>query len=546
MTPALHIAEDLDLPIEAVTETFAILAKRGKGKTNTAVVMTEEIIDAGHPVVVLDPVGVWWGLRSAADGRGDGLPVVILGGDHGDLPLKPEAGALIAETVVASRASFVIDLSSLSKTQARRFATDFVETLYHRNREPLHVIVDEADAFAPQRAHADGARLLGAMEDLVRRGRARGLGVTLITQRPAVLNKDVLTQAEVLIALGMTGPRDVAAIDEWVRLHADEDDAKAVKASLPSLPVGTAWVWSPGWLDVLQKVQIRARRTFDSSATPKPGESRPAVQRMTAVDLGALGEQIEALAAEATANDPKRLRSEVQRLERELARAKAAPVERVETTVEVAVLPEGLAEAVGALLGAAEQVRSLLGKGGRRRPAATKVASPAPVSSPAPSARPVLVGDGGLPKAQRAILNVLAVYGPRSKESVAVLAGYSSKSGGYRNTLSALRTAEYIDRGDPITITDAGRDALGAVDPLPTGAALREHWKAQPAIGKAPAAILDALADAHPTALTADQVADLTDYSASSGGFRNALSRLRSLGLIHGGRDALTISEDLL
>ena len=57
------------------------------------------------------------------------------------------------------------------------------------------------------------------MEDLVRRGRARGLGATLITQRPAVLNKDVLTQAEVLIALGMTGPRDVAAIDEWVRSY---------------------------------------------------------------------------------------------------------------------------------------------------------------------------------------------------------------------------------------------------------------------------------------------------------------------------------------
>jgi len=32
--------------------------------------------------------------------------------------------------------------------------------------------------------------------------------------RPAVLNKDILTQAEVLIALRMTGPRDVAAIDD--------------------------------------------------------------------------------------------------------------------------------------------------------------------------------------------------------------------------------------------------------------------------------------------------------------------------------------------
>jgi hypothetical protein len=41
--------------------------------------------------------------------------------------------------------------------------------------------------------------------------------------------------------------------------------------SLASLPVGTAWVWSPGYLELFQRVTIRARETFDSSATPKAG-----------------------------------------------------------------------------------------------------------------------------------------------------------------------------------------------------------------------------------------------------------------------------------
>ncbi len=91
--------------------------------------------------------------------------------------------------------------------------TDFAERLYHRNRDPLHLVLDGADAFAPQRTDPGGQRLLGAIEDLVRRGRARGIGLTMISQRPAVLNKDILAQAEVLIALRMTGPRDVAAID---------------------------------------------------------------------------------------------------------------------------------------------------------------------------------------------------------------------------------------------------------------------------------------------------------------------------------------------
>ncbi len=56
--------------------------------------------------------------------------------------------------------------------------------LYHRNREPLHVVIDEAALLAPQRVQHGGERLLGAMSDLVRRGRVRGLGVSMITQSP--------------------------------------------------------------------------------------------------------------------------------------------------------------------------------------------------------------------------------------------------------------------------------------------------------------------------------------------------------------------------
>jgi DNA helicase HerA-like ATPase len=83
----LHIADGLELPLDAVTETFAILAKRGSGKTYTASVMVEEFLGAGLPVCVVDPLGVWWGLRSSADGKSAGQPVVIFGGDHADVPL---------------------------------------------------------------------------------------------------------------------------------------------------------------------------------------------------------------------------------------------------------------------------------------------------------------------------------------------------------------------------------------------------------------------------------------------------------------------------
>lgn len=545
----LRLAPDLIVPIDAVTETFAILGKRGSGKTTTARVLAEELLDAQMPVVILDPTGVWWGLRSSADGAGEGYPVVIFGGDHADVPLTETSGVIIADAIVDQRASAVLDLSTLSKSATRRFAADFIERLYHRNRQALHVIIDEADLFAPQRTVRGGERLLGAVNDLQRRGRVRGLGTTLITQRPAVLSKDVLTQAEVLVALRMVGVRDVAAIDEWVRLHADEDEARTLKASLPSLPVGAAWVWSPGWLEVLQQVQIRLPRTFDSSATPKPGEARILPRRMTEVDLTALREQIEA------ESPPKRPTSPA----RPSSVARPAPVQQVVERVEVPVVTpedaarwdkrvqvveEGIGQAVAALTelgrevkGLREEVQALRSRTSLGTPRSKGVSIPVPATT-------VTDDSTRLPRAQRMILTVLAQHGSRSVTQVAILAGYSGKSGGYRNALSALRTAGYIEGRGEISLTQAGADALGEVDPLPTGQALRQWWQ-ETHLGRAERVILDVLAEDHPSAVPTIEIAGRTGYSAASGGFRNALSRLRSLELAFG-RGELTINPELM
>ncbi|HEV3262410.1 MAG TPA: helicase HerA-like domain-containing protein [Gemmataceae bacterium] len=284
----LHIADDFSLPAEAVTQTFAILAKRGVGKTYTAAVMVEEMLKAGLHTVVVDPVGVWWGLRSSADGRHDGLPITVLGGDCGDQPLDADLGEAIADLVAAHDLSVVLDLSHFRKGEQVRFMTDFAERLYHQNRAPLHLVLDEADAFAPQRPQRGQERLLGATEDLVRRGRARGLGVTLVTQRAAVLNKDVLTQAEVLVALRTIAPQDRQAMDAWVKVHGTRTQRAEFLRSLPALPVGTAWFWSPGWLNTFRRVRVRRRETFDSSATPALGQKLERPRKLADVDLDQL------------------------------------------------------------------------------------------------------------------------------------------------------------------------------------------------------------------------------------------------------------------
>jgi uncharacterized protein len=178
--------------------------------------------------------------------------------------------------------SAILDVSVLRKAPQAAYVTEVVSELFQRSRGALHIIVDEADLFAPQRVgkSKESAKMLEAFEDIVRRGRVRGLGITMITQRPAVIHKDVLTQVSTLVILRMMGPHDRKAIQEWIRLQASESQAEKVLSSLGALPIGTAWFWSPGWLGILKKVRVRRQRTFDSSSTPKVGEERrvPAVR----------------------------------------------------------------------------------------------------------------------------------------------------------------------------------------------------------------------------------------------------------------------------
>src|SRR5436309_598759 len=123
---SLRIAPDLALPLDAVTEKLAFLGRTGSGKSYAAQKLAEEIHAAGAQFVALDPVGIWWGLRLAADGKRAGLEIPVLGGLHGDIPLEAGAGALIANLVVDRGVSMVLDVSQFeSDADKARFAQAF-------------------------------------------------------------------------------------------------------------------------------------------------------------------------------------------------------------------------------------------------------------------------------------------------------------------------------------------------------------------------------------------------------------------------------------
>ena len=593
-TDTLSIARGLQLPLAAVTTTEAIVGIRGSGKTNTAVVEAEELLEHGQQIVVIDPTDVWWGLKSSKDGERAGYPVVILGGKHQDLPLYAGDGATIADFVVDEGASVILSLRHFeSKADVRRFITDFALRLYFRKGQqddptPVKVFIDEASIVVPQRIMGEEARMVGAIQQLVRQGRSSGIGVSLIDQRPATINKDVLTQLELLVAHRITSPQDRKALVAWVEQHDVQDKSAEFLDTLAALDQGEAWFWSPGWLDLFKRVKVRERRTFDSSRTPKPGERISAPTQVAAVDLEGLKAKLSKTLEKAKAEDPRELRKEIVRLERELRQLQSQ---------KAIVDPEAIAKAEQRgrdqivrnfrELGA-EQARSvrksieLLAHAGEiirdvannrlepamefltpndsaltspslprpaSRSAVTAGQSGGPItrstlgastplrSQPSRADRAAIAGDGKLGNTGRRILNALLFFDEMGTpepgdNQVAGLVGISAKTGSWAARKSELRTAGYIeDVGRGIMrLTAAGR-RMASTDGLPRSRAeLHEFWIAK--VGGTAGKMLRVLVEAYPDSMDKAALAGMVGISHETGSFAARLSELRAPGLL--------------
>ncbi len=575
------ISKQLELPDDAVTQAFGILGRRGSGKTNTAVVMAEEMLHRNHPIVVLDPLGVWWGLRSSADGKGAGYSVAVFGGDHADMPLLPTAGKVVADFIVADRLPVILDVSKFGENDMRRFVADFATQFYRENKEAIHWFVDEADEFAPQNVSGGpGAACLGAMQNICRRGRVRGIGVTLISQRSAVINKSCLTQAECLIAHQTTGPRDLKAIREWFEYHEiSKSDLDGVMRSITGMSIGEAWVYSPAWLKILSRVQVRPRHTFDSSRTPKAGESRREPKHLADVDLSRVQTQMAATVEAAKANDPKELRKEIAALKLQLkagtvdpnaiAQAEARGEQRGRQAAEselkqlrgVVAEREGRLSKVDGL--AAKIVEQAHLNGQAMAPVAgpvstfkEKVVQRHPVSPAITEriARPKKEADSQtrpstINRTQQRILDALAwfesigVASPRNLQ-VGAIALIDSTGGHFSNTVGPLSTTGLIERGDgSMQLTDAGRAVANAPANPPTMAdyhnMLRERVRRAKSAGGKTVEMLNAMLAQGGDELTVEEMGEAVGIDHTGGHFSNMIGPLGTLGLVERNRGTI-------
>lgn len=568
----LKISSSLALPIDAVTGTIVVYGRKRKGKTYKAKVLAEEMLKLRQQIVVIDPTDAWWGLQSSADGAAAGFPITIFGGRHANLPLEATAGEELADAIAEDDFSAIFSLKGMSRANEQRFCYSFLERLYRRNpQKALHIFMDEADIYAPQNPFGEEARTLGATQNMVRRGGIDGLGMTLITQRPAVLSKSVSSQCDTLISVGLNDPLDLDAVERWVKANfEDRDIAKRLLVDIPTLgrPAnkGIAWVLSAD-REISERVMFRELVTFDSGRTPKVGEKRRVPRVLSKVDLEHLGKRIAATVEKAKETDPKHLRTRIAELEKQVAakqpKAPAPKVvekavvkdsqitmvervvvannkllevfdKRISSLRDLCVLLEngGLAMRDGsAKLCAAMQpaVESPLARFDRNnpgpkmhrrmgstgvevvevKPASTRDASAAARDT---SSRSSATGD--LPSGEAEILRViLGRPDGVTRREIAVVTGYKKTS---RVTyLQKLAKKGLVEKdGDRLVGTAAGRAALPEAEPLPTGSRLRSYWLDKLPDGEA--RILSELIAAWPNWVAGTDLDTSTGYKKTS------------------------------
>ncbi|MDI3487859.1 MAG: hypothetical protein PWR26_576 [Methanosarcinales archaeon] len=125
---------------------------------------------------------------------------------------------------------------------------------------PGMVVVEEAHNFAPERGFAV-APSTDILRTIASEGRKFGLGLMVISQRPARVDKNVLSQCNTQIILRVTGRVDLQALAKGL-----EGMTSELVEDIKSLPMGTAIISSSS-LERPIMVRIRKRRTRHGGAS---------------------------------------------------------------------------------------------------------------------------------------------------------------------------------------------------------------------------------------------------------------------------------------
>lgn len=204
------------LPLSAedfIGQSVAVLGIKGSGKSNTAAVLMEELLQRNAPICVVDIAGEYHSLK------GKYPRVVTIGRSHThrpDVAVTFSNVQSLAQTAYTNGGSVVIDVSALLTEEREELLRLYFSKIWElsvTHRIPLVCFLEEAHNWVPQGKQTAVKKIF---TDIASEGRKRGLSLVVIGQRSARIDKDILTQADIAFLHRVRHPADLRVYTDMI------------------------------------------------------------------------------------------------------------------------------------------------------------------------------------------------------------------------------------------------------------------------------------------------------------------------------------------
>lgn len=198
-------------PNDLMRKQVGIFGRTGSGKSYSAAVLIEELLEHNMPVLIIDPHGEYTSLQVAVDGS----PSEYLVKHYADLEWVPEADEqLDLETLdmtelVAPGQATILDLHGLGDKQERVVAEVLERAFLSRKREQIpevKVIIEEAHKFATK----NKSEPRSVIRNIAKEGRKFQFTLGVVSQRPSGIDHNVRAQLQSMALHKLTDDTDVA------------------------------------------------------------------------------------------------------------------------------------------------------------------------------------------------------------------------------------------------------------------------------------------------------------------------------------------------
>ncbi len=234
---------------EFVTGRTCVIGQSGSGKSYFIAVLCEQLLQNNIAFCIVDTEGEYFSLKEKFE-------LLWVGGEEADVSIELDFYDLITKSI-KNNVPLILDVSDVM--EQRKVVSDFAGKLYEiesQVKQPYLLIIEEADRFVPQSKDS-----IKEIEEISKRGRKRGLGLLVATQRPSLVNKNVLSQCGNQLIGKLTTENDLKAVDLF---FADRKELEL----LPKLNIGEFFVMG-NVVKEKTRMQAAQRITQHKGLTPK-------------------------------------------------------------------------------------------------------------------------------------------------------------------------------------------------------------------------------------------------------------------------------------